>query len=191
MSRFYTLGLPRSRSVWLSMLLTDEHSDCFHEALTAFGSTSLPPSAKPFRGSADTNPLNPVVRSGRVVIIDRQIDDCIRSFVESFDNPFGDKPFEPFVAGWAAMCKERLDQFTGVERVQFHELDDPGRVCRLADYLRPGTSLSRKRAEAMISTLIRTRNRDMSQSVLKTAMYLRVSVDDFYQSVVSGKAILS
>ena len=187
--RFYTLGLPRSRSAWLSMLLTDEHSDCHHEALTDFAATRLPQSSKRFNGSADTNPLNPVQRDGRVVIIERPIDECVASFIAAFDNPF-DKPFEPFVYGWASLCRERLDLFAGVERFSFASLDDPRVVCRLADYLRPGTSLSLKRAEAMVNTVVRTRNRDIRQSIIKSAMYFGCTIDNFYQSVVSKKAFI-
>jgi hypothetical protein len=185
---FYTLGLPRTRSRWLSLLLTDEHSDCHHERLTLFGANELPPCGKRFTGSADTNPLNPVVRRGPLVIVERDVDDAIASFLKAFDNPFQDD-FEPFVVCLMDAYQKRLDQFRGdsVVRVPFESLDDPDCVRRIADYLRPGTKMPRRRAVSFCDNRITTKNRDLRQSIALTAHYYRMPVHKLYESVIRGQ----
>ena len=185
---FYTLGLPRSRSRWLSVLLSDDHAHCVHEGLSLYGIDTIKPSGKRFTGSADTNPMNPVRRSGRLLIVERNADECVESFLKAFDNPFEDD-FRPFVESMCASYKNRLDQFYGdqVKRVSFESLDDYKTVMAVADFLRPGTSMTVSRARAFCDTRISTKNRDLTYSIAVTAKFHKMTKKQFYDAVICGR----
>lgn len=87
---YYTIGLPRTRSTWLSVLLSYGDSYCFHEYLStnSFLVKHLPKLENISNvGSSDTNPMTfnrYVIKDSPVVIINRPVNAVNFSLCNAF-----------------------------------------------------------------------------------------------------------
>lgn len=184
MPNFYTIGLPRSRSLWLSMFLQTDKSDCYHEGLTVFGSRQLPGSTKTYVGSCDTNPINPVHRHGPTIKIVRDLGDTVDSIVKSFDNPFS-RDFRPFVESWISVASDSLDKIDGVT-VDFEDLSNIDCLRGIYDFLIPDVEFVLARALKMVDTRTQVINRDLSESFKNTSKSLGLNgIEELYDYVRS------
>ncbi len=185
MAEFYTIGLPRSRSLWLSFSLSGADSVCMHEALTPFGFDRLPTGEYKYIGSCDTNPLNNVTRDGKAIKIIRPIGDVTDSILKALDNPFS-KDFRRFVEKWIEKSSIALGEISAKE-YDYSSLNDIDCMVEIQQLLKPTEEIDYQRLCKMLDTRVMTKNRNLIPSIMHTSNYFGLSVDDFYQSVVGGK----
>lgn len=85
---YFVIGLPRSKTAWMSNYLTYENSLCLHEGIFYYGLngllTMVPPSMKLFGNSDPSNlfvieHLLEVRPNAKWVYIERDIEDCRKS----------------------------------------------------------------------------------------------------------------
>lgn len=180
---FYTISLPRSRSAWLSMFLQSDISDCYHEALTSFGSAVLPETHKKYIGSCDTNPLNEIERNGPTIKVVRSLNEVSDSILKSFDNPFGKNDFRAFIEKWLLISQRAFDQIKGFQ-YHFNDLNDIECLKEISLILKPKEEFNEIRARKLVDTRISTINRDLKPSIEHTASQFNMSVPDFYEYIV-------
>lgn len=167
-NNFFTLGLPRSRSTWLTELLRTRYADCYHEKLSAFGWDTLPYSDNQYVGSCDTNPLNKTPREP-LVIVERPVDEVVESMLAAFDNPF-DKPFRPFVTGLIHKYKIALDEFKGL-RISVTDLDDYHNLESIVRYLKPEETIDEYHIRIVMETRVTVKSRDLLPGIDHMALH--------------------
>jgi len=118
-NNFLVLGLPRSRTAWLSNFLTYGDVTCTHEGLN--GCTTLKEYKAKFRsGSGDSNTglaffeFEPLFTDFKKIIIDSDI----RKSVEYTKHMFGMDNFEQM-----EILKKRLDSLDGLH-IEYHDIDN-------------------------------------------------------------------
>lgn len=186
MTNFYTLGLPRTRSVWLSNVLSQGNSIAFHEGLSIFGCQSLPARNKNHVGSCDTNPLNHVERAP-LVIIERNKADVVESYLRAFDNPF-DRPFRPFVESMIEKMSHELAKYQGL-RINYNDLNKYNKIVEIIKFLQPSNEIDRYSIEKFMDTVIVTKNRCLKTSYSMTADYLyQTTIEGLYDKVLEEGA---
>jgi hypothetical protein len=180
---FQTLGLPRTRSRWLSFLLSTENADCYHDALSLTGSTILPHSKKMYVGSCDTNPMNYTYSNRPLIIIERDKEDVVNSMLKAFDNPF-DKPFEPFLERFINRLNEYLKKIKGY-RIKYKELNDIDRLMFICKYLKPDEDLDTDHISKIVQTVITVKERNIKPAFKHLANHLyKIEFNKLYDRVI-------
>ena len=188
---FYTIGLPRTRSLWLSHLLTDENTVCEHEYYSSHEHKEelLIPGKRV--GSCDTNPLMaPDYDNKPVIIVVRDKEDVISSMMRSFDKPEGVRNFESFLKRYEKTYRNALFDIKCGNKliVAFEDLSDPKKVREICDFV--GVKITDERIINMISTNISTTNRDLTSPLRHTALCEGVTYED-YMAVFAGTPIVT
>lgn len=170
MNNFLVLGLPRSRTAWLSNFLTYGDITCTHEGLN--GCRTLIEYKRQFKdNSGDSNTGLALFEfeslfSGFKIII---IDSSVRKSVE-----FARRIYRADIYGQMAKLEERLDSLDGLH-IHFHDIDD--RLEEIWDYV-SRDQFNESRAAQLIPLNIQVRDpfffdRDASQELFKnTKNYL-------------------
>lgn len=153
---FYTLGLPRTRSTWLTQLLRTRYADCYHDIYSVYG--KLPVSSNQYAGSCDTMVFKPEDRSP-VLIVQRDKAEVIEEFISAFDNPF-DKPFRLFVEGFIGKIQSEIEKCDGL-KVNTEDLDDYKNITDIIRYLKPEEKQDEYHIRAMLGTHITMKTRDI------------------------------
>ena len=165
-SFFYVLALPRSMTLWLSFLLTDDESVCYHEALTDFKDKKLTDSGKKYTGSIDTNPLNEVNYNGNLVVVKRDLKDVIESLKQNFtQSHMGEGEYAEFIDGYAKKYADALNKKEAYI-IEFKDLMNAEKVLDMARFLKPETNLSIGRIKYMQQCHIQTKNNDLTVSIM-------------------------
>ncbi len=178
-SFFYVLAMPRSRTLWLSFLLSDEESDCGHELLSSFDNKELKCSGKKYTGSVDTNPLNTINYNGPLVVIKRDIADVRASLKDNFSvNGMSDDDFSAFVDNYSSRYSSALNNKSAYI-VNYEDLDDPAKVLLMVRFLKPDTSITIERIKYLQSCVIKTKNNDLTASydALKSSVTVARTLD--------------
>lgn len=129
---FFILGLPRSRTAWLSMLLTDAQTFCFHEGAGSFptwDAFAAALKARPEPCSGDSNAalfawIEELVRDfpdAAFIVIRRDADECRESFCAAAPHSEG-----TIRAGWAEyvrLFEAALQKLPSYMEVPFAELN--------------------------------------------------------------------
>lgn len=183
MTEFYTIGLPRTRSLWLTYLLRSDNADCYHEALGVMGETELPKTNKKYIGSCDNNPLNYTERAP-LLIVERNVNEVIDSVLESFKNPF-DMPFKPFIDGLINKKNEALKKFDG-KRINHNDLNDFDCVLEIIKFLKPDEEINKHFVFCHMHSFIETTVNDLSFGMKMLANHYKMSVNEFYEYIVRG-----
>lgn len=176
---FYTIGLPRSKSLWLTHLLNTDEADCFHEGLTE--GIDFPQSSKKYVGSCDTNPFIDTPRQP-LVIIERSPGAVIDSIIRNFDNPFETGPFTPFVLGFVSKLSDALEKLDG-KRYAFDDLNDMDCLIELVTYLKPDEEITAKKKYDMlylIHTNIQITVRNLKPGMQLLAKQFNTDLDGLY-----------
>ena len=177
---FYTIGLPRTRSLWLSHLLTDENTECRHEYYSTHEKRNELIIDGKRVGSCDTNPLMaPDYGDKPVIIIVREKEDIISSMMNSFDKPESVVNFEAFLRVYEKEYRKALYDLKPKNKfiVAFEDLSDPSVVRDLCDFV--GVNITDDRIMHMINTNISTTNRDLTPSLKHTAQCKGVEYTEF------------
>lgn len=174
---FYVLGLPRSRSLWLSHVLNDEISKCYHEKLTIHGSEVLSESGYyRYIGSVDTNPLNKFKYNGPLAIVKRNPADVKQSIVNWF------KADQFSAENWPLAVSEYIDRYTkelnkiNTFTIAYEDLDETEKLIELIQYLKPEAKIDRTRLIRMQDTIIKVRNRDLTNALDHTKQFSGLSL---------------
>jgi len=161
---FYVLAMPRSRTLWLSFLLSDDDSYCGHELLTDFGSKKLEDSGKKYTGSVDTNPLNAIEYDGPLVVIKRDIAEVRASLKDNFHvKGMGNEDFSVFVDNYSNSYSSALNDKSAYI-VDYEDLNDPAKVLLMVRFLKPDTEITIERIKYLQSCVIKTKNDDLTAS---------------------------
>lgn len=144
---FLIIGLPRSRTAWLANYFTNNGIVCYHELLMDIPIGGLYKAISPRNGNADSSLcIYPDYvlemeeqKNLRVVVIDRNVNECIESFKaalwsEGFDDVDGisDKVFGAAYHGF-----EMIKRFTKGMVVNYNEIDS--RLIEITNYLVPAS----------------------------------------------------
>jgi RimJ/RimL family protein N-acetyltransferase len=179
---FYTIGLPRTRSLWLSKLLGYGDSTCFHEHLSAHSRQIKPDVDTKYRGFCDTNPLIDIdYGDSPVLIVKRPVEDVIRSGLNSFNIPHAVRSFSSFLSNYMDKYSKALDDLKpkNVFVVDFEDLSDPATISDICSFLMPGNEIPLDHINEMIHERIQTTNRELTASLEDTALSLGMTYDDF------------
>ncbi len=135
MDKFFIIGLPRSRTYWLSVFL-----ECFHEAISVF------PDYQDFMESdhpGDSTTVYSVVRkfikNEKTIYIDRDIDEVF----ESANRAFG----VVYSVDMLKMIQEELRKKENCLHVHYNDIND--RLEEVWDYCYADKPFDAKRAEAL------------------------------------------
>ena len=162
---FYVLAMPRSRTLWLSFLLSDNESDCKHEGLSDLSCNKLADSGKKYTGSVDTNPLNNVIYNGPLIVIKRNIEDVKRSLNKSFYiSGMDPSEKEKFISDHAKKYAEALNNKDSLV-FEYDDLDDPKKVLSMVKYLKPESKITLEEIIKLQNCVITTKNNDLTSSV--------------------------
>jgi hypothetical protein len=175
---FYTIGLPRSKSLWLSHLLRSDNADCYHEGLTI--GNELPPTKKRYIGSCDNNLFNITERSPLAVII-RDPYEVIDSMERNFDNPF-DRPFRPFLEGWIGKAYGILVNLPG-KKFRFEDLNNIDCLKEMISFLKPDDVPSEYELIYMTVTRIETTIRTIADGMRVMAAQVGVPYSELYDYI--------
>lgn len=162
---FFTIGLPRSRSLWLSKVLGYKKM-VLHEALSGHGWTDIPYAD----GFCDTNPLTaPKYGKNPVLVVHRPVADIVRSALQKFDCPEGVQNYEHFLYNYLDHYKQALDalEIQNREDVNAHDLSDPDVVSSVCAFL--GVDVPAQHIREMCRVRVETTNRDLTESLKHTA----------------------
>jgi len=193
---FYVLALPRSRTVWLSHLLTDENTVCMHEYYSSHDKKSELFVEGKRVGSVDTNPLMARDYGDKpVVIIKNDPAGVVRSVCECFDKPKFVDNFEAFAGKFIDKYQQALLKIKPVNSIEIdcEDLSDPDVIRELCQFV--GVKITDERIKLMINTNISTMNRDIESSLRHTAscegIVYKELIDLFYaEPVVRCEQIL-
>lgn len=155
--RFYTLGLPRTRSMWLSFLFRTGGVNCVHEGL----SQGMPvPEEWILGGSVDTNPMLEFDYGDAPVLIVRREPSAV---VSSLVRQFG-LPVTTAVKG-VDILQEALNarEFENCKGIRYQDLSDNDAVKEACDFLVPD-AVALDVIEYMQEISVQTRNRDLSKT---------------------------
>ena len=180
---FYTLGLPRTRSRWLSFLLESDQADCHHEHLSLTGVDQLPKSKKMYVGSCDTNPFNYLSKRFPLIIIERDKEEVKQSMLNAFDNPF-QRDFEPFIDKLIERMDFELKKIDGL-RISYSSLDDPETLIFINKFLKPDEETNIDHIAKIHLTNIQLKERNIKPAFDHFAKnYLKVSFENLYKEVL-------
>lgn len=162
---FYVLGLPRSRTLWLSFLLSDHETKCYHERLS--GVASEPLTDEPFKyvGSVDTNPINEIEYNGPLAIIKRDPEDVKKSITDWFGTD------EKFTSDYIDMYSKALSQKDALI-IDYKDLDNADVIKKLIKHLKPESVVTDSNIEYMINCIIKTKNKDVSGVLEATTSFV-------------------
>lgn len=132
MSRFFILGLPRSRTIWLANLFTYSRSICYHEPSKHFSDISnLNPlfeiSKKPFQGVSDSGltlfheEINEMFNNPPILLIDRPIQEVSQSL-----GSIGIAP--TFILETIKQQMEIIKEYPNTLTIPFHEMTEKNMV---------------------------------------------------------------
>ncbi len=191
---FYIVGLPRSRTTWLSHLFTTDFSYCFHELLSSYGNYAgaMQRTFKPFVGSSDTNPVSFLMLpkpNGPVVVIERDKDEAINSFLKWFN------PVAAFGGDYANTVKrlfsfylEAMDKIKPHALVvEYNDLNNNDVVECIWNYCIPGIVFDKARGMLFQDTVITVKNKDLTRSIKHSAHNLNLKYEDFCKYLMEGK----
>jgi hypothetical protein len=169
-SDFYTIGLPRSRSLWLSKLLNYGDSTCFHEHLSSHAGEIRPEVTTKYRGFCDTNPLITVDYGDSPVLkVLRDPEEVVISGLTKFDAVEDVVSWYDFLTNYIADYAEALDGIAAQMTVSVADLGNPEIVQSICKFLMPDNPVPTAYIEDMIITRIETTNRDLTASLKQTA----------------------
>lgn len=167
---FYVLGLPRSRTLWLSYVLSDNQSKCYHEGLTAHGSELLSETGYKYVGSVDTNPLNEFDYNGKLAIIKRNVNDVKKSVINWFKA-------SQFKDNWEDAVDKYIDKYSEALNkkdayiINYEDLDSIDKLIGLIKYLKPEAEINKAHLMFMQNCIIKTKNRDLTNAVSHTTQF--------------------
>lgn len=152
MKNFFILSLPRSRTAWLSALLTTDKSLCLHEGFNlADGREAYVSMMKssPYHYAGDANSawvlhyelLRPEFPGARCAIVLRDPAEVAASF--SVFTRVGPAEAEALRQAYALL----IDLSCHHPVFRFEDLDDPDEVRRMVAHLMPGVAFDRDRFE--------------------------------------------
>ena len=177
---FYVIGLPRSRTVWLSHLLTDDNTECKHEYYSSHETRPEPEFSGKRIGCVDTNPLAiPDYGDKPVVIVKRDPLEVKKALFNCFDKPDGVVNFEAFISSFIDRYTTALDAIKpkNVMFVEFDDLSNIDTLRKLCEFV--GVSSTDERLVEMAFTRISTVNRDIETSLKHTAECEGLSYKDY------------
>jgi len=177
---FYTIGLPRTRSMWLSKLLSCGDSTCFHEHLSSHEDQDKPEVSTRYRGFCDTNPLIAVdYGNAPVLIIRRDLESVIASAMQCFDPPEGVNSFIDFLNNYAFVYQSALDDLKPENYmiVEYEEINNKAE--EICQFLMPENAVPESHIETMIGTRIQTTNRNLTNNLKHTANALGIPYKEY------------
>jgi len=119
MSNFFIIGLPRSRTAWLSNFLTFDGEFCYHEGLNGCSSISdYKAKLGSFRGDSNTGLMlfnfEKHFPGAKVVVIDSEIDKA---------SEFSKETYGEDITKQLKLMKERLDGIKGLH-INVNDIND-------------------------------------------------------------------
>jgi hypothetical protein len=169
-SDFYTIGLPRSRSLWLSKLLSYGDSTCFHEHLSGHNGELRLDVDTTYRGFCDTNPLITVNYGDSPVLkVIRDPEEVVMSGMTKFDPIEGVVSWYDFLKNYIADYSDALQKIPAQMVVSVADLGNPETVQSICKFLMPDNPIPISYIEDLIVTRIETTNRDLTASLHSTA----------------------
>lgn len=140
---FFILGLPRTRTAWLSCVLTMCGRPCFHEGMRGFASFDDYASNRTAAGDSDPALVHWTARlleqwpDARFVVIHRDADEALADFVEASPPDMADS----LHAGWNgclrafAVTRDLLRGNPNALFVEFADLADNATVRRIVEHV--------------------------------------------------------
>ncbi len=187
---FYVIGLPRSRTVWLSHLLTDDNTECLHEYYSSHETRQEPEFNGKRIGCVDTNPLStPDYGDKPVVIVKRDPEEVKRALFKCFDKPDGVDNFEAFISSFVDKYKAALSSIKpkNAMYVEFDDLSNIDTLRKLCEFV--GVEASDDRLVDMAFTRISTVNRDIETSLKNTAECEGLSYKDYLATFYAAPVV--
>lgn len=182
MPDFYTIGLPRTRSLWLSKLLSYGDSTCFHEHLSQHDRERRYDVDTKYRGFCDTNPLIKVdYGNSPVVIVKRNREDVINSALRCFDRPEGVMSFRGFLENYICEYENALNELSPKHSmvISYEDLDSMDTLKQICDFLMPGNIVPEDYIVEMMGLRIQTTNRNLTASLKHTTDSIGVDYNEF------------
>jgi len=184
---FNILGLPRSRTAWLSFAFTTKETTCYHEALS-----SHRVSDREFlvnEGSCDTNPLLYTFSDAPLVIVKRDIEEIKDSLMINFITPEGITEEEYILCidnyiDMYSMALERIEMSVACKVIQVEELNSLQTLCDIWKYLLPEVPVDVVHLTMMLQYNIQTTNTDLTESLLDTAKTYGKSLEEFKEGIL-------
>jgi hypothetical protein len=176
---FLIIGLPRSRTAWLANYFTNNGVICYHDLLTDIPVGGLFKAISPKHGNADSALcLYPDYvlemeesKNVRILVIDRNVNDCMESLKnalwrEGFDNPdeVSDKVFGAAFHGY-----EMIKRFTKGMVVNYNHIDE--KLSEIHNYLTPGASQYSGSRHKMLLSL------NVTQNIKKKLTYATIQLN--------------
>ena len=192
---FYIIGLPRSRTAWLSQFFTTEYSECNHDLFSSYfvhGASILQGQYKQYTGSADTNPESWAgIRKpkGPTVKVIRHIDDVKISMMEAFKTPAG------FTAeAWVNALDRLLDRYqtclfdiNADLTINYDDLNDLDVVNHLWKTCIPSIGATPYRVASMMDLNITVKHDDLTDTLRAYAKNRNISYDNFCENLKQGE----
>jgi len=170
MTDFYTIGLPRSRSIWFSTLLAYGDSTTFHENLSRHSGEIRPDVSTKYRGFCDTNPLIEVdYGDSPVLIVKRPVEDVIQSCLDCFDAPVGVTSYYDFLVNYAGMYATALDALKPKNSLIVDYADINDRAVEICEFLMPDNAIPAEFIKVMTGIRVQTTNRELTEALMDTA----------------------
>lgn len=164
MNPFFIIGLPRSRTAWLSVFLSSGPSTCFHEAVGSCSPQNvlhdlkavLQSNAHPHRFTGDSDSalplfwprLSDVFPRARYVFVDRPFNEAFASHRKAFpcfDEERVKFAFDGICRGIEAMKQDVEDSIT----VNYDQLDEPHICNYIWEFCVPGAPFDFERSEML------------------------------------------
>jgi len=180
MTDFYVIGLPRSRTQWLSFFLTDDNTVCQHEYYSSHKEVPELFVEGKRVGVCDTNPLTtPDYGDKPVLIVRRDPEDVKADLLRKFDKPAGVPNFEAFVSSFIDKYEEALEKIVPENSmtVQFNDLSNVETLKLICEFV--GIECTEFRMVDLCFKHIDTINRDIETSLRDTAKHEGMSYEDY------------
>jgi hypothetical protein len=188
---FYIVSYPRCRSTWLSHFLTTDISHCYHSQLSNYdagGYRGLLNTQKQYVGSCDENPVSFLLSqkpNGPVVVVKRNMADCVESFEKAFDLP-GDFPTEEMFYTYERALNTIAKKTESIS-VGFEDLSDTATIFRIWRHLLRDVPCELERVMRFQDTVIVVKNRDLGPALSLCAQNLRMSQKEYIEKLRTGE----
>jgi|TARA_R100000655_G_scaffold100423_1_gene144856 hypothetical protein len=143
-------GLPRSRTAWLANYLTVGSSFCYHEGLkNCFDIGDLRMMKKaPYTGNSDSSAvffideMKTLFPDMKIVIIDRDYKDVLKSIVKEYDGPF-----VKYIISATKTSKEYTQKHYEHMLVNYNDINE--RIDEITDYCIPNQEVPEERKQML------------------------------------------